>query len=81
MIEKYKKLSMYKDMDFVVRPLLEELIEACGNRFEGLQLGTWTNKETNKPYWYAKSVDDLLEDGDTPGEAVAKLWLAINEIH
>lgn len=60
----------------VYEPTLSELIQACEQEFEGLQQGVL------KPIrWYAKSTrneDEILE-GETPDEAVARLWLALNK--
>jgi hypothetical protein len=54
-------------------PTLSELIEACGDRFVGLDRfdGGW--KATGV-------ISNLLcsRDGSVPEEAVGKLWLALN---
>lgn len=57
-------------------PLLEELIEACGKDFRGLEMGDWEPIR-----WYAKSKrnEDEIVEGETPIEAMAKLWLQINK--
>lgn len=49
-------------------PTLSELIEACAERFVGL---------INRHDWLAIS-DDGHENGSTPEEAVARLWLALH---
>lgn len=49
-------------------PTLSELIEACGAQFESLHSGT---------NWFCN--DTLLYEGPTPEEAVARLYLALNE--
>jgi hypothetical protein len=58
-------------------PTLEELIEACGPDFYNL-----TYFDVSKSLWCAMSVrhrhPDLIENGSTPTEAVARLWLALN---
>jgi hypothetical protein len=55
-------------------PTLSELIEACGDGFYSLERihpnGTWKALAQ----WIAKSFTS-----DTPDEAVAKLWLALNK--
>ena len=53
-------------------PTLEELIEACGNNFYSL---------SNSAYWIVDSNKEGIEDiyGNTPSEAVANLWLALNK--
>ena len=48
-------------------PSLSELIEACGDDFNILVRG-------KDGFWYAES-----EQGKTPTEAVARLWLVINK--
>ena len=54
---------------------LDELIEACGEEFDAL-------KYFGHDIWVAEGEDEPLEphhvSGKTPEEAVAKLWLAIN---
>lgn len=53
-------------------PILEELIDACGDDFKWLQKGDG--------WWECcgetESFDN--ETGSTPTEAVANLWLALN---
>jgi len=66
-----------KDPSKIMYPLLDELIEACGDKFEELvRLHEGAEFE-----WYA-GYDDLLEPdrsyGTTPEEAVANLWLQLN---
>lgn len=57
-------------------PTLEELIEACGDKFEVLQ-------RHDKDIWsaaiYGNSPDipAYEYEGKTPEEAVAKLWIAL----
>lgn len=56
-------------------PTLSELIEACGEKLYSLR------KQTNQ--WCVESLMDsnnwfIQEKGSTPEEAVAKLWLALN---
>lgn len=67
----------------VVRvPPLSELIEACGDKFESLtkQSGDWFADA--KGEWVIRSdnyADPLVTVGATPEEAVANLYLALNE--
>lgn len=64
----------------VANPTLEELIEACGDRFTSLDY--WNGYI---PLWTAQFGNDSINkqsikgDGQTPEEAVAKLWLALNK--
>lgn len=60
----------------VFDPTLDELIEACGREFRGLEAGDWL-AEDKSVIWYAKSKDGNIVEGPTPREAVAKLWLAL----
>lgn len=55
-------------------PTLEELIDACGNRFDFVQ-----NKTMDNGGWRAISGGGQEGHGKTPTEAVAKLWLALNK--
>ena len=56
---------------WVYIPTLTELIEACGDDFVGL-------KQEMTNYW--RAMTDLWAGfGSTPEEAVANLWLALNE--
>lgn len=53
-------------------PTLEELVDACGDRFGKL--------EQERKWWYAYSDDRAIDVyGSTPLIAVTHLWLAINE--
>ena len=60
--------------DLFYCPTLSELIEACGDKFIQLE------KSLN---WWAIGEDEPLEpqqyEGNTPEEAVARLWLALNK--
>lgn len=60
---------------FVKKPTLSELIEACGDNFDNLKVQrTFTTK------WFATGnvMPGFVGYGPTPKEAVAKLWLKIN---
>lgn len=62
---------------FVAVPTLPELIEACGNNFGSLHsLGN--NKWAAEVFSYRVGTASH-EDGVTPEEAVAKLWLRLNK--
>lgn len=54
---------------------LSELIEACGDKFEGL-FNTLKYPHANK--WLAEGYGEKCL-GSTPEEAVAELWLALNK--
>jgi len=72
-------------------PTLEELIEACGDDFEYLELmnepeiGEWWRAYPTEDTYYKKMKGECYigccgyETGDTPSEAVARLWLELNE--
>lgn len=51
---------------------LSELIAACGADFNMLI-------RVDNEDWYAGNYTDIKKDGTTPEEAVANLWLALNE--
>jgi len=68
-------------------PTLSELIAAVckdGTHYFSLDIGEhWINYEDEKDQWSAcyypdTPVGNILEYGNTPEEAVAKLWLALN---
>jgi len=60
-------------------PILEELIEACGERFDRLlayhDTGAWEATREHNPDGLFKSAS-----GKTPTEAVARLWLALDSM-
>jgi hypothetical protein len=60
-------------------PTLEELLEACGDKFYNLK------KSFGGNHWDAASLmpvtatdEQIIALGPTPIEAVARLWLALN---
>jgi hypothetical protein len=55
-------------------PTLSELIKACGDEFLRLQL-----RETGNWVVFSRTNGVLLPFFTTPEEAVANLWLALNE--
>lgn len=67
------------DGDTAYIPLLGELIERCGKDFHSLRAPTEGGE-----YWNAFALNkaenwNRSDHGKTPEEAVAKLWLAIQE--
>ncbi len=62
--------------DYTYIPILEELIEACGGKFALLE-------RVSEELWVADYHDKELNchtvEGSTPSEAVANLWLILNE--
>lgn len=57
-------------------PTLEELIDACGEAFISLE-----RPIKEKKWWaegYGNGYIGIAQDGKTPEEAVARLWLALN---
>lgn len=64
-----------KDIADVYIPTLEELIEACGENLYSLYRhhNEW-QAHSNSDQW-----DTEIENGKTPTEAVANLWLALNK--
>jgi hypothetical protein len=65
---------------------LKELIEACGYSFRALMLHTENLEKHPEGNWHAKARRPIVgmnfknQRGETPEEAVAKLWLALNKI-
>lgn len=73
-----ESLVDYKIWNGAYVPTLSELIEACGDRFWRIQ----KNMIIHNGQWSAVSNNPEgaeVANGATPEEAVAKLWLAINE--
>ncbi len=70
-----------------VEPSLSELIEACGDSFQRLQkhhkvfYATSNAKITTEkcPITGFYGAQEIVVKGNTPEEAVAKLWLEINK--
>lgn len=63
-------------------PTLSELIEACGDKFLRLTLlnnGEWSCETSDRQYAEPTNVGDTIQWGKTPEEAVANLWLKLNE--
>jgi hypothetical protein len=76
--------------DYLATPTLEELIGACPVEYKGglLSITSWGNTFGAKGTWmasyrvsnqYEPDSDLIREDGSSPSEAVAKLWLALNK--
>lgn len=67
----------------VYSPPLSELIEACGKKLGSLYrsaTGDWmahTDMAWHKDFGLREK--SMFERGDTPEEAVARLWLALNK--
>lgn len=70
--------------EFIYAPTLEELIEACGDKFGRLRFDKWDNHPELS--WSAGGGEPNYEDewefdktGTSSTEAVAKLWLALHK--
>ena len=69
-----------------VDPTLSELIEACGDGFRSLANpvdNEWFAESQNPPFKKCETCDSTIQypelyHGETPEEAVARLWLALN---
>ena len=64
----------------VYSPTLSELIDACGDKIshiKRLENGVWFAVSHNA--FYKDGVNNIEEDGLTPEEAVAKLYLKLNK--
>ena len=61
-------------------PTLSELIEACGDGFASLNKGidnkfhAWATRTDT-----VKHIEDIYGEGEVPEEAVANLWLKLND--
>ena len=81
------ELSIKIDGDTYMKPTLSELIEACGNNFHKLtnkafNKGTFVGELWEVQGWLPNSDSSKALgscDGQTPEEAVAKLWLELNK--
>ena len=83
LVEKLRQAGYIGELD------LETLIEACGDKFEGLnQGGDWEERKGIKLKWHAwENVQIAVVIGnasnvrhfygETPSEAVANLWLEL----
>lgn len=70
--------------EWLYAPTLSELIEACGERFAGIEKDPVVRgaEEWSAAAWVELEGDDgrqVSEFGPTPEEAVARLWLALNK--
>ena len=63
---------VWRSDDRVYVPTLEELIEACGKNF-----GSLNRRHAG---WLAHASYDQSSFGETPVEAVARLWLALQKL-
>ncbi len=61
--------------NFIVFPTISELIEACGDKFDGILI----RRDKNPYYWIAADTELNTEIGSTPEEAVAHLWLELSK--
>lgn len=73
----YDKANEYNDSLIISYvPTLSELIEECGDEFGGL------HRDTPEEDWFALTFSGIIGDiygkGSSVEEAVAKLWLEIN---
>lgn len=83
----YELLKQLHDAGFPLSGYtgLSELIEACGDGFHLLR--AVREFEGGEDMWSATNLPDnaignhIARLGSTPEEAVAKLWLALNEKH
>jgi len=64
----------YEEFRDWIEPSLSELIAACGDKF-------WRLEKIMDGFWNAEDahINQTIESGKTPEEAVAKLWLALNK--
>ncbi len=69
--------SAYNPKHDTYIPTLEQLIEACGEKFRAL-LFIGKGVHTGEP-WVAHGEEGIRTGGMTPTSAVAKLWLSLNK--
>ena len=66
--------------EYIFAPTLEDLIKACDERMEGLDLKR--KFKGVEVYWQAQVVKNTVfvdAEGDTMEEAVANLWIELNK--
>ena len=75
-----------EECEVIIVPTLEELIEACGEEFGDLSFAVYENdgtEENPKRNWLAlpkpNGIARTAHVGNSPSEAVANLWLALNQ--
>lgn len=75
----------FRALEVVALPTLSELIEACGEEFNMVNVtanADQVNKKWHALAGYVMELSDALTNthtfGATPEEAVARLWLALN---
>ena len=68
----------YEQEVYCADPTLEELIEACGDKFQELSRG-WKIWHAGAGEWLGDSDYEFMGEGETPKEAVANLWLKLNK--
>lgn len=74
-IKNTRENALYEET--TVRPTLSELIEACGD--ETVQLTSYTTRISLGEKRCVAKCKEILGIGDTPEEAVAKLWIVLNK--
>ena len=75
--DQYNYHRSIPELDHIRKPTLSELIEACGDGF--FRLSHSENNDGTE--WDAESWESgEIETGTTPEEAVARLWLALNNV-
>lgn len=69
------------DQDWAIRvPTLEELIEACRSKLDTLEnYGDMWQATQKLSTWKVGEWEYVHGKGNTPSEAVARLWLALNK--
>ncbi len=77
-IRRMNGINMITGKDFYT-PTLEELIEACGDKFG--QLIKYVDGWVAENNWKSFTEEGIVRQakGSTPIEAVAKLWLGLNK--
>jgi hypothetical protein len=65
--------------DYLVIPTLEELIKACGDELYDLRNIKSPDLNDDEKKWRASDGSYIDSYGDTPLEAVAHFWLALNK--
>jgi hypothetical protein len=71
-----------KGVEQLPDPTLSELIEACGGGYKSLNrmVGNpfkYFSSKPDKTVWWSAPLENIVNEGATPEEAVARLWLQL----
>lgn len=71
--------SCWKNKEYAYHPTLSELIDACGDDFNGIVKVMKKFYPEQSEWWWEAVSKKGYKYGDTPEESVANLWLFLNK--